>query len=152
MKRQARPVAAQPFGYLAFYRAATFDRIKLIKAGIPARTAKAIIGEMQVDQQTMFSALNIKTATINRKAAQDGVLSGDESERVLGIAKLLGQLEAIVEESGDITDFDARAWLSRWLREPLPALGGTPIALLDTMEGQALIARTLAQMQSGAYA
>ena len=67
--------------------------------------------------------------------------------------KLVGQLEAMVEESGDPDSFDAPGWLSRWLREPLPALGGDkPINLLDTMEGQALISRALAQMQSGAYA
>ncbi|MFN3458076.1 MAG: antitoxin Xre/MbcA/ParS toxin-binding domain-containing protein [Novosphingobium sp.] len=66
---------------------------------------------------------------------------------------LIGQVEAIVAESGDPKGFDAPEWLSRWLREPLPALGGTPpVALLDTMEGQAMVAEALARIQSGAYA
>ena len=74
-------------------------------------------------------------------------------ERVVGLVKLVGQIEAMVEESGDPEGFDAPEWLSRWLREPLPALGGDrPINLLDTMEGQALVSRALAQMQSGAFA
>jgi uncharacterized protein (DUF2384 family) len=72
---------------------------------------------------------------------------------VLGIAGLVGQLQAIVEESGDPEGFDAMRWLSRWLREPLSALGGDkPLSLLDTMEGQSLVANTLAKMQSGAFA
>lgn len=70
----------------------------------------------------MFDALSLKTATVNRKAARDEVLSVEESERVVGLAKLVGQLEAMVEESGAGEDFDAPTWLSRWLRGPLPAL------------------------------
>jgi len=66
---------------------------------------------------------------------------------------MVGQIEAMVEASGYPAGFDAAEWLSHWLREPLPALGGDkPINLLDTMEGQALVSRVLAQMQSGAYA
>jgi uncharacterized protein (DUF2384 family) len=35
----------------------------------------------------------------------------------------------------------------------LPALGGVrPLDLMDTMEGQSLVAETLARIQSGAYA
>jgi uncharacterized protein (DUF2384 family) len=69
------------------------------------------------------------------------------------MAKLVGQLEAIVEESGEPEGFDAAAWMSRWLREPVPALGGArPIELMDTMEGQALVSAVLSQIQSGAYA
>jgi len=108
---------------------------------------------MHLDQRVMFNALNLKTATVNKKAARDELLSTEDSERVMGLAKLVGQLEAMVEESGEPEGFNAPEWLSRWLHEPLPALGGgRPIDLLDTMEGQALVSRVLSQIQSGAYA
>ncbi len=82
-----------------------------------------------------------------------GVLPSDESERVVGLARLMRQLEAMIEESGNGTGFDARAWMSRWLTEPLPALDGAcPADLIDTMEGQSLVSSALAKMQSGAYA
>ena len=59
----------------------------------------------------------------------------------------------MVEESGDPQGFDAAAWLSTWIEEPLPALGGArPVDIMDTMEGQALVSTLLAQIQSGAYA
>ena len=88
-----------------------------------------------------------------RKAANNQPLSTEDSERVLGLAKLVGQLEDMVEESGETDGFDAPEWLSSWLRQPLPALGGVnPIDLLDTMEGQAVVSRALAQIQSGAFA
>ena len=74
-------------------------------------------------------------------------------ERVVGLARLVGQVEAMVQEGGDSAGFDAALWLAQWLREPVAALGGErPIDLLDTMEGQALVSATLARMESGAYA
>jgi putative toxin-antitoxin system antitoxin component (TIGR02293 family) len=143
----------RPFPYLDLYRASAFDRIELLRAGVPARAVKKFVTALHFDQQVMFSALNLKTATVNKKAARDEVLSIEEGERVIGLAKLVGQLEAMLEAASGEPNFDAETWLSQWLRQPLPALGGTrPIELLDTMEGQGLVARMLAQIESGAYA
>jgi putative toxin-antitoxin system antitoxin component (TIGR02293 family) len=145
--------AASPMSYIEVFRATPVDRIRMIKDGVSAIEAKRIFSDLAVSQSWAFAALNLSSATVNRKAAQHKVLSPDESERVIGMAKLIGQIEAMVEESGDAAGFDAAGWMSRWLREPLPALGGRcPVELLDTMEGQALIADVLAQIQSGAYA
>ncbi len=142
-----------PLGYLDLYRAEPTDRIRMVKEGISAWVAKRLVTDLYVEQQTLFSALNLSTATVNRKAIRREALASNEGERVLGVAKLVGQLQAILEESGDPKGFDARAWISSWLREPLPALGGArPLDMLDTMEGQALVSDALARIQSGAYA
>jgi len=138
--------------YMEVYRSSPQMRITIVRTGVKASDAKKIISDLRLDQQTLFGALNLKTATVNRKAARDEALSTEESERVLGIASLVGQLEAIVAESGNPEGFDAAQWLSRWLREPLPALGGEkPLSLLDTITGQSLVSDALAQMQSGAF-
>lgn len=95
----------------------------------------------------------LSPATVNKKAKQGASLSPEESERVIGCARLVGQLESMIEESGDPKNFDAAAWIARWLTEPLPAFAGTrPADLMDTMEGQSLVSSTLAKLQSGAYA
>lgn len=152
-RRKPSGQGVPPFAYKALYRASPVDRIGFIKRGVAARDLKRFIAAMHVDQKVMFDALNLKTATVNKKAASNQALSVEDSERVLGLAKLVGQLEDMVEESGDAGGFNAPEWLSSWLRQPLPALGGVnPIDLLDTMEGQALVSRTLAQIQSGAFA
>jgi Protein of unknown function (DUF2384) len=71
----------------------------------------------------------------------------------IALADLTDQLKTIVAESGNPTNFDAAAWLSRWLDGSLAALGGArPIDLMNTKEGQARVSQALAQMQSGAYA
>lgn len=150
-----RAATAKPLklSYLAVYRASPLERIHMIKNGIPATEAKRLIVELPIGQNVAFKALNLSTATVNKKAKQGDNLSREESERVVGFARLVGQLEAIIQESGDPTDFDAGAWMARWLAEPLPALGGArPADLIDTMEGQGLVSAALAKLQSGAYA
>ena len=80
-------------------------------------------------------------------------MSPAESERVIGMVRLVGQVEAMIQESDDPAGFDATSWMSRWLQEPLPSLAGArPIELMDIMEGQALVSTVLAQVQTGAYA
>lgn len=139
--------------YLDIYRASPLERISLIRKGIPASNVKRLLTDLRIGQGVGFKALNLSTATVNKKAKQGAMLSREESERVIGFAKLVGQLEAMIQESGDLTDFDARAWMARWLTEPLPAFGGArPADLVDTMEGQGLVSSALAKLQSGAYA
>ena len=138
--------------YVALFRASPEERIRMIKEGVPAAEAKRILFDLSISQSAAFEALRLSAATVNKKAARAEALSTSEGERVLGVAKLVGQLQVMVEESGDPEEFDAAAWISRWLREPVPALGGQrPLDLLDTMEGQALVSGTLAKLQSGAY-
>jgi prevent-host-death family protein len=67
--------------------------------------------------------------------------------------QLLDQVQRIIDESGDPAGFDAKAWLTDWLDRPLPALGGAkPRELMTTVDGRQFVSKTIAQMQSGAYA
>jgi len=144
---------APTLSYIAVYRASPLERIDMIRRGIPASEAKRIFADLSIGQGAGFKALNLSTATVNKKAKQGETLSPEESERIVGFAKLVGQLEAMIQDSGDPTNLDARAWMARWLTEPLPAFGGArPADLVDTMEGQGLVSAALAKIQSGAYA
>jgi putative toxin-antitoxin system antitoxin component (TIGR02293 family) len=139
--------------FLGLYRAEPLKIIELIKGGIDASEAKELLVLTKKPLADTLEALDLPQSTFNRKAKNEQALTTAESERFVGFAKLIGQVEAMVEESGDPEEFDAPAWVARWLEEPLPALGGErPLDLLDTMEGQALVAATLARVQSGAYA
>lgn len=144
---------AGKLSYVGVYRATPLERIKMIRQGVAASEAKRMFSELLIGQGAAFKALNLSTATINKKAKQGETLSPDESERVVGFASLVGQLEAMIQDSGDLTNFNARVWMAQWLTEPLPAFGGArPADLVDTMEGQRLVSSALAQIQSGAYA
>ena len=152
-RKRASPSLAGPMSYIGVFRAEPVQRIDMIKSGIPASEAKRILADLSVNQAAAYRALDISPATMNRKVKDKGRLPPAESERVLGVVRLVGQIQAIVEESGDPEGFDAAAWLSRWLDEPLAALGGVrPLDMLDTIEGQSLVSASLARIQGAAYA
>jgi len=128
------------------------QRIRLIRAGLFAAEAKAMLGRFDLPIGQVLVALSIPVATFNRKVARGEHLAPDESERLLGLVEMIDQVQRMVEESGDPTGFDAANWLSRWLSEPVPALGSTrPLDWMDTMEGQRVVRQILARMQTGSY-
>ena len=138
------------------YQTTAVDRIDLIRSGVNAADFKTFVSGLDVQQEKVFTMLDIATATVNRKASRNESLSREDSEKVVGMAKLIGQVETMLEESGDpdlMKGFDAARWLTHWMEEPIPALGGaTPADYMDTIEGQEMISRLLATMQTGAYA
>jgi putative toxin-antitoxin system antitoxin component (TIGR02293 family) len=142
--------------FLELYQSTPVHRIDLIRNGVSAADFKTFVGSLDIQQEKVFTMLDIATATVNRKASRNESLSREDSEKVVGMAKLIGQVEAMLEESGDpelMPGFDAARWLTHWMEEPIPALGGaSPAAYMDTIEGQEMISRLLATMQTGAYA
>jgi hypothetical protein len=131
------PAAPAVWSYVDVYHATPAERAGMIKDGMGAAIANRLASDLIIGQANAFAALN---------------LSPDKGERVIGIAKLIGQLQVMILASGDGSALDAPAWISRWLSEPLPAFDGIrPIDLMDTMEGQARVGKALAQIQSGAY-
>lgn len=129
------------------------QRIEVIRRGLPAASVGQLSKRMGVSKEYLINSLRLSRATINRKEREGIVLSSDESERVLGVETLIGMVQTMVEQSGDPAGFDAPRWVSTWLAQPLPALGGaTPASYMDTFEGQKLVAEILSMSQSGAYA
>ncbi len=68
------------------------DRIRLVKSRLPAWRAKAIIGDLALRSTLASRALHIPVSTLNRKTREGEALSQDGSERVLGLARLIGQV------------------------------------------------------------
>jgi uncharacterized protein (DUF2384 family) len=79
----------------------------MIRRGIPVKRISALSREMDLTQESLIETLGLTRATLSRKAREDKPLSQDESERVLGIEALIGQVQAMIADSGDPTGFDA---------------------------------------------
>ena len=136
----------------SLYPFEAIERIELIREGVPARLLVLISEDMAIPKDRLYSTIGLARATVNRKLRGRQALSQDESERVLGIARLVGQVDAMVRESGNSEGFDAAKWVAAWLDRPQPALGGRrPAELMDTADGRGLVADLVARMQSGAY-
>lgn len=151
LRPSAPRVHAPDFG--GIYRAAPLERIDLIKHGVGSLDVMALAQAMGTTQERLMATLGLPRTTVVRKAKSNALLSLEQGERVIGLAKLVGQVEAMVAQSGPMRDFNAAHWVNDWLDQPNPALGGRrPAELMDTVAGQEFVAGLLAQAQSGAYA
>ena len=143
-------------GFEGAYRAAPIERVAVIKRGVPATLAGELAAQMGISKEQLFRMLGLARATIDRKVRQASLLSPDESSRVLGLSRLVGRVQALVEDAGGAADFDAAVWAAAWLEQALPALGGRRpagvVELMDTAEGQDIVFHLLDQIGSGAYA
>lgn len=145
--------ASEIGAYLSLYKAAPFERVKLIRNGVPAAALVNTGKAMGITNEQLFETLSFPRATVTRKISRHEVLSPEFSERVIGLQKLIGQVGAMVAESGDTDGFEPAKWVAHWLNTPCPALDGAkPAEYMDTAEGQALVSNLLSMMQSGAYA
>jgi putative toxin-antitoxin system antitoxin component (TIGR02293 family) len=141
----------RPLGSL--YAIAPMGRVALVKQGVPSEALGLLAADMGITKEQLYATLGVPRATMERKVRQRRRLNQDESERVVGVARLVGQVEQMVRESGDLEGFDAPRWVAAWLGRPVPALGGArPGDLMDTAEGREIVSSLVAQMQSGAYA
>lgn len=140
-------------GYYVFYDMQPVDRAGLVKSGVPSKMVGLISTDMGMSKDRFVKITGLSRATTNRKIASKTDFSVDESERLVGLIKLIGQVESIVRESGVPEGFRAAKWFSDWIEQPAPALGGLkPEEFLDTSDGREAVSRLLSQIQSGAYA
>ena len=129
------------------------ERIEMVKEGVPASLLVLISEDMAISKDKLYTTIGLARATVNRKLREQQVLNQDESERVLGIARLVGQVSTLVKESGNPEGFNAAKWVATWLDQPQPALGGKrPAELMDSVDGRSIVSDLVARMQSGAYA
>lgn len=150
----AKKAKTQPkrFPYSVFSEYPVTRKIEIVKHGLPPRMVQVLAFDLGIEQGRLMDSLGLARSTTLRKIKNGELLGLMESERVLGIAELVGQVEAMMEESGAQDGFDPRAWVGRWIDTPLPALDSRkPAEFMDTAEGQKLVSKLLAQSQSGAY-
>ena len=138
--------------FVEAFRACPMDRIRLIKKGIPARAVEQLAKDMSISKERLAATLGLARATIDRRVREDKPLSSDEGSRVVGMTSLIGQVQIMIEESGNPEGFNAAEWVARWIDRPLPALGGQkPAELMDTPDGQSLVSNIVDRMRSGTY-
>jgi putative toxin-antitoxin system antitoxin component (TIGR02293 family) len=143
---RSEPIFADAYHY------EPLECVEAIKRGVPAEMAVQVARQMGISKERLFATLGLPRATVDRKVRERKTLSPDESSRVLGVTRLVGQVQAMVDESGDPSNFNAAEWVAQWLEAPLQALGGRrPAELMDTAEGQAIVANVIERIRSGAY-
>ena len=127
--------------------------VKTIRTGVSAYFIRQMAGDMAVPQESIYETLGLARATLARKAKEGKRMSPNETERALGLARLIGQVEEMVTRSGTAKGFDAARWTAEWLQQPNPSLDGKrPAEWMDPAVGRELVSETLARIESGVYA
>jgi len=91
------------------------ERLERIKRGVSAGEVMKLAVLMNTSQDRLMKRLGLPRATVVRKTKAHQNLSTEQGERVVGLSKLVGQVQTIVEESGNLEGFDAAHWVGQWL-------------------------------------
>lgn len=111
--------------FTIYFEADPISLIYAIKSGIPAAFVDELAADMGTSKDWLLATLGFSKTACNRKKWKSKPLSKGEGERVLGMARLIGQVEVMVTQSGDPKGFSAPHWVARWLQEPFAALAAT---------------------------
>jgi RES domain-containing protein len=93
--------------YAALYRVSTTALIEKVRKGVVTQEVKDLVRSLGVQQKDLLVALSIPPSTFSRKSTNAAVLSASASERVLGVARLVGQVQTMMSQTSDTKDFDA---------------------------------------------
>lgn len=141
--------------YVRALRSATpMEMVEIERRGVPGLFIKDLARRMDIATSRLFSILGVPKTTAERKVAAGQWVTGSAGYAALGMVKLLGMAQDMVENSKapEAKNFDAAKWLGQWIEQPLPAFGGRkPADLLDTPTGIEMVARLLGAIESGAY-
>lgn len=147
----ARKKATLKYGEV--FLASRVERFNLIDKGVPAHILLTTIRDLGLTQDRAFKILGFPRSSMLKKIATHRILERGESTLVVGLRRLIGQVEVMVAESGNPGSFNAAKWVAAWMETPNPALAGKyPADYMHLPEGQEMLSQLLAQMQSGAYA
>ncbi len=134
------------------YRASPAERVSYIRAGVSASLFPELVAAMHVPRERLLRMLALPRSAIRQRPHPGTMLSIEQSERVIGLMQLIGQVAFMVDDAGDSTDFDAARWVGEWLERPVSALGGaTPSGYMDTTTGQRLVSDLLVQSLLGVF-
>lgn len=135
-------------------KATPMELVRLERQGVQGTFIKDLSKSMDLASSRVFSILGVPKATAEKKAAAGELVTGRGGQSAIGMIKLLGMAQELVDDSTatEAKGFDAAKWLGLWIETPQSALGGLkPADLIDTPTGVAIVARVLGSIQSGAY-
>lgn len=119
------------------------DLVELTRKGLPANILPAIAVNLSIDRATLARVAGISGRTLSRRIASRSLLSAEESDRMVRLARVLAFAN---ETLGDKTK------ASRWLQTPNTVLDGkTPFELLDTDTGVQSVENVLGRIAYGVY-
>ena len=124
-----------------------------LEAGVPTQVVQLLADAFNESLASFLSLFEISETTFHRKEEGNQPLPAVASHRVMGFLRSVGKLWRLLQDSGDVEQlarFDLEAWVSQWIRSPLPEFNGkTPAQMLSNPEGQRAVEDLLERMRGG---
>ena len=83
----------------AAYWLSPMERSQRVKQGVPAREVVTLADAMGLPRDQFMRVLGLARSTVERKITQRGPLSQAESEKLVGVERLIGQVDAMVRDA-----------------------------------------------------
>ncbi len=117
------------------------ERIAAVREGLSFESFVTLREALDVGTDELAQLLGIPRRTLTKRQSE-GVFKLAESNAISRVAR-------VYKETLDF--FSDEADTLRWLKTPLPALGGAPLSLLDTDPGADAVSTLLTQLAWGIY-
>jgi putative toxin-antitoxin system antitoxin component (TIGR02293 family) len=121
----------------------TAELVELTREGLPADILNTMAGELAIQKVIVAKMLGISERTLSRRIAVNALLTAEESDRMVRLARVL----ALAKETlGDMEK------AGRWLQTSNRALeGDRPFDRLDTDAGVRSVEQILGRIAYGVY-
>jgi len=136
------------------HEATPVQMVEMERLGVAGTFITDLSKRMNLPSSRVFDMLRIPPATAARKSAAGALVDGRAGLAAIGMIKLLGIAQDIVDDStaDEARTFDTVKWLGQWIERPQAALGGRkPADYLDTPTGLQIVTQLLGTIRSGAY-
>jgi putative toxin-antitoxin system antitoxin component (TIGR02293 family) len=138
--------------YAELARATPLERIEMIRRGLPPTLVLDLACDLRLSEDNLMVYLGLVRAGVRQKLIDEERLTPQDSDRVMALAMLLGDMlrahDAAADVSADVA-LAAAVRLGKWLRSPLAGLEHrAPLQFMDTAYGRALVASLLARAQA----
>ncbi len=135
---------SNPFIRIGFTSANNIEIDQNIRSNkIPLEVISKLSKELDLNEQQVYSLVNISSSTISRRKKEGKGLKPDEAGRVYRIAAIISLAESTL---GD------HERSIRWLKTPAKFLGGAvPLELLETEAGTDEVRNLLLRIEHSVY-
>jgi len=117
------------------------QQIRAVREGLPYSSFATLKDALELSTDELAQLLGIPRRTLTKRQ-RDGDFSSSESNALSRVARVYREA---------VTFFGDEAETRTWLKTSLPALGSTPLSLLDTDPGAEAVSVLLRQLAWGIY-
>jgi hypothetical protein len=119
---------------------------------LPAIELAYVAAALAIPAVDFLNYMNYRLGGVSQRDLMQEMLTVEESKLLLGVCRMIRQVDLVSGPSCSSEGFDPGIWLGNWLMPAVPAFGGVfPITYISTQSGQTTIENFLLSAVSGSY-